>query len=53
MSNDDEGLMTDWPSQWSFADTFETMSGWILEAVAAFLKSPDYVVPVMNFIDVG
>jgi hypothetical protein len=25
--------------------------GWVLETVSAFLKSPDYVVPVMNFID--
>jgi hypothetical protein len=30
--------------------TFE-ITGWILETVAAFLKSPDYVVPVMNLID--
>ena len=26
-------------------------SGWLLEAVMAFLRSPEYTTPVMNFID--
>ena len=33
------------------SDVKHTTLGWILETVSAFLKSPDYVVPVMNFID--
>jgi hypothetical protein len=26
-------------------------SGWVLECVMAFLRSPEYTTPVMNFID--